>query len=87
MTVTTYHGAKGREWDTVFLPAFSEGVIPHLKSNTEHELSEERRVAYVAVTRARLEVHLSHADSRGMQWKSEAVKHEPSRFLREMRLI
>jgi len=86
VTVTTYHGAKGCEWDTVLLPAFSEGVIPHLKSNTEHELEEERRCAFVALTRARLNVYLSHAESRGVQWKGEAVKHEPSRFLREIGL-
>lgn len=51
VTVSTIHSAKGREWDVVYLPAFEESVIPGTRKNVDYE--EERRLAFVAVTRAR----------------------------------
>ncbi len=82
ITVTTIHGAKGKEWNTVLLPAFNEGIIPWWAD----ELEDERRVAFVALTRARNEVHVSYARSRGEQWKRESINCERSRFIEEMNL-
>lgn len=80
--VGTIHGAKGREWDVVFLPAWEEGVMPSLKK--DEDIEESRRLAFVAVTRARNEVHISWAKERVGQWKT--VIAEPSRFISEMGL-
>ena len=59
VVLSTIHSAKGREWDHVWIAGFSEGIIPHVFASTEPgrwdaELEEERRAAYVALTRARL---------------------------------
>lgn len=51
--IMTFHGAKGLEWDCVFLPEVCEGVVPHKKAVSLEETEEERRMFYVAITRAR----------------------------------
>lgn len=83
LTVTTIHAAKGREWDVVFLVGFEDEVIPGTAKSRNVE--EERRLAFVAVTRARHAVYISHAAARNATWGNHRPeKHYPSRFLKEM---
>ena len=64
----TVHSAKGLEFDVVFLTGLEEGLFPHEQSVTERDgLEEERRLAYVAITRARHRLYLSHAQTRMLQ--------------------
>src|SRR3546814_5636624 len=79
----TIHAAKGLEFPAVFIIGMEDGVFSHLRSIGEpDELEEERRLAYVALTRAQERIYLSHAWSRtlygGTQYKP------PSRFLDEI---
>ena len=61
----TLHSAKGLEFPVVFLIGMEDGVFPHLRSLGEpDELEEERRLAYVGITRARERLYLTHAWSR-----------------------
>jgi DNA helicase-2/ATP-dependent DNA helicase PcrA len=62
VTVTTIHSAKGREWDVVILPAFEQGIIPSLSKTANIE--EERRVAFVGITRARFNLIVTNARNR-----------------------
>lgn len=65
VTLMTIHAAKGLEFENVFLVGMEEGLFPHSRVFTDpHELEEERRLAYVAITRAKQNLHLVHADSR-----------------------
>lgn len=70
----TMHASKGLEFDTVYLPDCQEGRIPSARSQTEEEIEEERRMLYVAMTRARRELCL-------MAYKGKSGKDVPSRFL------
>ncbi len=85
--IGTIHSAKGHEWDVVFLQAFEEGIIPHHGKHepTQAEMEEERRLAYVAVTRARQAIYITTADNRTNQW-GPPVSRAPSRFIAEMGL-
>jgi DNA helicase-2/ATP-dependent DNA helicase PcrA len=81
----TLHAAKGLEFDTVFLPGWEEGVFPSQRSMDEHGmkgLEEERRLAYVGLTRARRRIIVSHAANRRIyaNWQTAI----PSRFLAEL---
>lgn len=76
--VGTMHSAKGREFDVVFLPAFEE-----LDMKDAVPIEEERRLAFVAITRARHDVYISWADSRRPQW-GQVQHRRPSRFIKEM---
>ena len=83
--IMTLHSAKGLEFDTVFLPGWEEGVFPHpraLDESGEAGLEEERRLAYVGLTRARRNVHISFAANRRIhnRWASNL----PSRFIDEL---
>lgn len=78
--LTTYHSSKGLEWDNVILPNCNEGFTPHKKCETEQELEEERRLFYVAFTRARKAVYSFYLSSSG----SKSV--QVSMFLIEMGL-
>ena len=74
----TMHGSKGLEFDVVFIPTINEGVCPYRKATLEAELEEERRMLYVAMTRARNRLHLSSVKRRYNK------KAEKSRFLDEI---
>ena len=85
VTLMTMHGAKGLEFDQVFLPGWEEGVFPSQRALDEGGLAaleEERRLAYVAITRARRRCTIIHAANRRIygQWTSSI----PSRFIAEI---
>jgi DNA helicase-2/ATP-dependent DNA helicase PcrA len=85
VTIMTIHAAKGLEFDTVFLAGWEEGVFPSQRSLDEGgnaSLEEERRLAYVAITRARRKCFIFHAANRRIygQWTSSI----PSRFVAEL---
>lgn len=82
ITVTTIHSAKGREWDVIYLPAFEDGTCPLLTKSSDME--EERRLVFVAITRARHRLVISYAQTRRPAfggWKPEPT--QPSRFIPE----
>jgi DNA helicase-2/ATP-dependent DNA helicase PcrA len=79
----TVHSAKGLEFDVVFLSGLEEGLFPHEQSAMERDsLEEERRLAYVAITRARQRLYLSHAQTRMLHGQTRY--NVPSRFLEEI---
>ena len=83
VTLMTLHTAKGLEYPVVFLIGMEEGVFPHLRSLGEpDELEEERRLAYVGITRARERLYLSHAWCRTL-W-GQTQYNPPSRFIKEI---
>ena len=83
VTLMTLHTAKGLEFPVVFLTGLEDGVFPHLRSlGDKHELEEERRLAYVGITRARQRLYLSRAVTRSA-WGAPAY-NPPSRFLEEV---
>ena len=83
VTLMTLHGAKGLEFPNVFLTGLEEGVFPHSRALVDMtELEEERRLAYVGVTRAMDRLYLSYAERRTLFGNTFA--HPKSRFLEEM---
>ncbi len=70
VTLASFHSAKGLEWKIVFLVGVSEGLLPITQAKSPKELTEERRLAYVAVTRARDELFLSYAKKRSLDRKA-----------------
>ena len=83
VVLMTIHAAKGLEFPAVFIMGLEEGVFPHLRSIGEpDELEEERRLAYVAITRAQERLYLSHAWSRTLYGGTQY--NPPSRFLDEI---
>jgi DNA helicase II / ATP-dependent DNA helicase PcrA len=83
VTLMTLHTAKGLEFDTVFLTGVEDGVFPHQRALSDAaELEEERRLAYVGVTRARQRLYLSRAVVRSA-WGTPQ-HNPPSRFLNEL---
>jgi DNA helicase-2/ATP-dependent DNA helicase PcrA len=83
VTLMTLHTAKGLEFPVVFLTGMEEEVFPHQRSLTNpRELEEERRLAYVGITRAEQRLYLTRAASRN--WYGRPAFHSPSRFLSEI---
>ncbi len=86
VTVATIHAAKGLEYKNVFVVGLDDKIIPGLKNlNEQSELEEERRLVYVAVTRAKERLYLTRANSRYLYGKREFMVQ--SRFLREAQPI
>jgi DNA helicase-2/ATP-dependent DNA helicase PcrA len=86
ISLLTIHAAKGLEFEVVFVPGCEEGIIPHARSVLEGEgtLEEERRLFYVALTRAKKKLYLSRCLSR--RQRMQAVEAGPSPFLEELPL-
>lgn len=83
VTLMTLHSAKGLEYPYVFIIGMEDGVFPHIRSLGEpHELEEERRLAYVGITRAMQKLHLTSAWSRMLHGTTQY--NPPSRFLDEI---
>jgi DNA helicase-2/ATP-dependent DNA helicase PcrA len=82
VSIMTIHAAKGLEFDTVFMPAWEEGIFPNEMAIHDGGLEEERRLAYVAITRARNRAVISHAMSR-MVFGSRQYNPQ-SRFIGEI---
>ena len=61
MQLVTMHGSKGLEYDTVFLPRVNAGMLPSRRAHTKEALEEERRIFYVAMTRAKFRLEISYA--------------------------
>ncbi|MDT7928092.1 UvrD-helicase domain-containing protein [Tepidimonas sp.] len=79
----TVHAAKGLEFDCVFITGLEEGLFPHENSlSSQDGLEEERRLMYVAITRARRRLYLTHAQTRLLHGQTRY--HIPSRFLDEL---
>jgi DNA helicase-2/ATP-dependent DNA helicase PcrA len=83
VTLMTVHAAKGLEFPLVFVVGLEEGLFPHSRAATDRaELEEERRLAYVAMTRAERHLYVTHAMKRRVY--GEELASEPSTFLNEM---
>ena len=85
VNIMTMHAAKGLEFLTVFLPGWEEGLFPHQKSLEEKgdfALEEERRLAYVGITRAQKKAYISFAMKR--IWHGDLMDSLPSRFINEL---
>ena len=83
VTLMTLHTAKGLEFPVVFLTGLEENVFPHERSmGNEQELAEERRLAYVGITRAQQRLYLTRAVARA--WFGRPAYHKQSRFLTEV---
>jgi DNA helicase-2/ATP-dependent DNA helicase PcrA len=83
VSLMTLHNAKGLEFPVVFIVGMEDGIFPHLRSlGSPEELEEERRLAYVGITRAKERLYLAHAISRSL-WGGSNY-NPPSRFLKEI---
>ena len=81
VTLASFHAAKGLEWDSVHLVGLSEGLLPISYAQTPRAIAEERRLFYVAVTRAGADLSLSWSLARHA---SKQKPRSPSRFLSEL---
>ena len=86
LTISTIHAAKGLEFYTVFIPGFEENIMPHQKSLLEKGelgIEEERRLCYVAITRAKKEVYITFCNRRSAFGEMPSYT-SPSRFLKNL---
>jgi DNA helicase-2/ATP-dependent DNA helicase PcrA len=87
VNIMTLHAAKGLEFNNVFLPGWEEGIFPHQRALDEsgnNGLEEERRLAYVGITRAKRELHISYTTYRRVY--NQFQNQMPSRFIAELPL-
>ena len=82
--ILTLHSSKGLEFDVVVIIGMVEGIFPDYRANTHKKLDEERRNAFVAITRSRRLLVLSYPETRVMPWGAE-LRSTPSRFLEEIK--
>jgi DNA helicase-2/ATP-dependent DNA helicase PcrA len=83
VSMLTVHSAKGLEWNTVIIAGMEENIFPSYRSiEDQSELEEERRLAYVAITRARQRLYITHTSNRLLYGRTQY--NTPSRFLREI---
>ncbi|MCG7420670.1 DNA helicase PcrA [Macrococcus epidermidis] len=83
ITLMTMHSAKGLEFKVVFIAGLEETIFPHSRSlNSDSEMEEERRLMYVAITRAEEHLYLTHADMRSLFGRTQA--NRKSRFITEI---
>lgn len=83
ISLMTIHASKGLEFPAVFVCGIEDELLPHKNSlNSPHSIQEERRLFYVAITRAKQKLHLSYARERYSQFQKQSRK--PSRFLKEL---
>ena len=86
VTLMTLHNAKGLEFGIVFIIGLEDGVFPHMRSIESGDLEEERRLAYVGITRAKRQLYLTHARTRllfgGRDWnmRSRFIDEIPAEF-------
>jgi len=92
VSLMTMHSTKGLEYDYAFVVGLEEGLLPHANAmggmrgegvEDEHAIEEERRLFYVAMTRARKRLHLSHANTR-RRFGGDPMPSDPSRFLQQV---
>lgn len=82
VTLTTFHRSKGLEWAVVVVAGCEDGLLPHRRSTSAEARAEERRLAYVAATRASEELHLTWAERRATPWGVRTNARSP--FLDEL---
>ena len=82
VSLTTLHAAKGLEFPHVYIAGFEEGILPHHASTDDASIEEERRIAYVGITRAMKTLTLTYCNTRKRYGQVEIC--EPSRFLDEL---
>ena len=86
VALLTVHSSKGLEFDVVFVAGMAEGSFPDYRSTSGRELLEERRNAFVAVTRSKRLLYLTYPKTRVMPW-GDSRRQSPSRFLKESGLM
>lgn len=82
ISLMTIHSSKGLEFPVVFLAGLEENLLPHKNSTSHREIEEERRLFYVAITRAKERLYMSYAHQRGSGFYKRTC--EPSRFIHEL---
>lgn len=82
VTLITMHAAKGLEFPSVHIVGLEDGLLPHARSKIEGTLDEERRLFYVAITRAQQQLRITHC--RGRRRYGQLLPCQPSPFLKEL---